>query len=450
MRRSVVKMGREEKMKLKVPKVPFITSLVAGILIIVGGILGLLGFTMLGSIAQISTTLLALSVLELICGIIIFVMAFMLYVFSRYAFYFGIVTIVFSVISLFFFSNGFFLIGFILGAVGGSLAISMRLLKYILIRVSILGLTLITLTLLVFAVTQFFTPEQRALLFITDPRQMRSIPTIIKQYNLDESAFIQFPIWMTEVLQGNLGWSRTSNKGVLTTLLSKFPATLEIVMFSIPITLLVVIFLGVLSSYVKPIDHIIKSLSMAGYALPTFCLGIMLFTLFVGTGWFPLGRLSANADNFAHSKGWITYTGMYTIDGLLNGQPWITAVALQHLVLPVTVLTISSTAAIMTIIRSNMFKMLKEKYAAARMRRALFLAINPLGILFASTLASIIIIEAVFNFDGLGRWAANSAIQLDIPPVIYFVLVSGFIFVIASFIVDIVCTCIDARIGKGL
>ena len=118
----------EEEIKLQEgPKVSFVISLVAGILIIAGSVLGLLGVSILGiMLVPGLTTLTLLFSLELICGLIIFIVAFVLYLFPRYAFQLGTVIIVVSVISLFFPFFGFFLVGLLLGVLGGALAVTWK------------------------------------------------------------------------------------------------------------------------------------------------------------------------------------------------------------------------------------------------------------------------------------------------------------------------------------
>lgn len=132
MRRNRVKMSRqvrEEEVRFQGnPRVPFVISLVAGILIIAGGILGLLSTSTFGIMLfpGLTTLIVLSSLLELICGLIIFTMAFVMYVLPKYSFHFGTITIVFSVISLFFSSVGFFLAGLLLGVLGGSLAVAWK------------------------------------------------------------------------------------------------------------------------------------------------------------------------------------------------------------------------------------------------------------------------------------------------------------------------------------
>jgi len=122
------KQVRGEELKIQEgPKVPFVISLVAGILIMAGGILGLIGVSIPGAVSLGWIELILLwSLLELMCGLIVFILAFVLYAFPRYAFPFGTVIIVVSVISGFFFGFGFCLIGLVLGVVGGSLAVTWK------------------------------------------------------------------------------------------------------------------------------------------------------------------------------------------------------------------------------------------------------------------------------------------------------------------------------------
>ena len=344
----------------------------------------------------------------------------------------------------------------------------MRLLKYFVKRLIILVICSIALLLMVFAVTQFFPPEQRAVIFLRQaPRRPGDIEGAIIKYRLKEPWYIQFQIWMSEVFSGNLGWSQTANGPVLAAMLAKFPATVEIVMFSIPLTILGGMFLGVKSAehQGKPVDYGTGALSIVGYSLPVFWLGIILIAIFASAlGWFPMsGRLGTSALYFVTSRysGWRTYSGIYTIDGILNWQFWITLDALRHLVLPTILLTITTIAIILTVTRSSMLGIIRKRYiyvttrkeltldevTSKRMRiSALFPASMLSGLFFGSFLMSIIITEVIFNFDGLGRWVARAAISLDVASVVGFTLSVGFFFLIASFIVDIVYAYMDSRI----
>jgi len=126
--------------------------------------------------------------------------------------------------------------------------------------------TLIGVSLLIFAVVQMFSPEQRATLYVRSPQQIEQIPQIIERYHLRDPVYVQYFTWIQEVLSGNLGFSRSAKQPVVEAIVSRFPATAELVMFSIPITILLGIYLGVKSAVNrdKIVDHVTRSVSIIG------------------------------------------------------------------------------------------------------------------------------------------------------------------------------------------
>lgn len=336
--------------------------------------------------------------------------------------------------------------------------------SYIIRRVLLIIPTLLGVTLLIFAVIQLFTPTQRAMLYVRDPRQAANIDDIIRQYHLDAPLHLQYLTWIKEVLTGNLGYSHTAKQPVLTAIISKFPATAELVFFSIPITVLLGIYLGVKSATNrdKLVDYITRSVSIIGWSLPSFWLGIVLIAVFfVGFGLFPPERLSTATQLYVDSAQFVRYTRINTLDGLLNGQLWVTWEALQHLVLPTITLTTIQIALIVRVMRSSMLEALNKGYITAAMakglaksevvnkharRNALIPVVTLSGLLAAGMLNGVIITETVFNINGVGRFSARAALQFDIPAVLGFSFFSGLLFVIANLIVDITYAYIDPRI----
>jgi dipeptide transport system permease protein len=343
---------------------------------------------------------------------------------------------------------------------------------YVIRRVLLIIPTLLGVVLLIFAVTQLFTPQQRATLYITSERQLTQIDTVIRIYHLNESVLYQFVDWISQVFQGNLGYSRTGGGPVLQVMLRKLPATFELVIWSLPITILVGIYLGVQSAVHrdKLADHVTRSLAIVGYSLPTFWLGIMLIAIFFAAlGWFPPERIGSAAFNYIYLSGnWHSYTGLLTIDGLLNGQPWITLDVLRHMVLPTLTLVTINIALVMRVMRSSMLEALGKGYVmAARAkglnnaqvinkharRNALIPVMTVAGLLTAGLLTGVVITETVFNIDGVGRWAAIAAggggTVPDIPAVLGFALFAGIVYVVANLIVDVMYAYIDPRIRLG-
>ena len=343
----------------------------------------------------------------------------------------------------------------------------MELKHYIIRRFLLLIPTLIGVTLLIFAVIQLFSPVERAALYIRDPRQARDLPGIIQKYHLDEPVYVQYYYWLREVLRGNLGYSKSVNMPVLDAILNFFPATIELVLYSAPLIVLLGIKLGVLAAIHKDraVDHLTRISSIIGWSLPSFWLGILLLAMFYGQlGIFPPERLGTEASVYVNSPNFIRYTKINTIDALLNGQLWIFIDALKHLVLPVASLTIQIVALIVRIMRSSMLEALNKGYVlAARAKgleerdviykharkNALIPVFTVTGILLAGMLTGVIITETVFNYKGIGYWAAHAATQLDIPAVLGFALLAGVIFVLTNLIVDILYAYIDPRVRLG-
>jgi peptide/nickel transport system permease protein len=193
----------------------------------------------------------------------------------------------------------------------------------------------------------------------------------------------------------------------------------------------------------------------------------MLIAIFFGAlGWFPPERMSTDVHNYIYVSGkWQTYTGLLTIDGLLNGQLWITLDALKHLVLPTISLTAINIALIIRVMRSSMLEALGKGYiVAARAkglsnievinkharRNALIPVVTLSALLVAGMITGVVITETVFAINGIGRFAADAAVShggaVDVPAVLGFTLFAGIVFIIANLIVDITYAYLDPRI----
>lgn len=342
----------------------------------------------------------------------------------------------------------------------------MGLRAYVIRRILLMIPTLIGVTLLIFAVLQLFSPSQRAGLFVQDPREAGDLGSVIEKYGLNDPVYIQYVRWINNLIHGDLGWSETANGFVLTSLVRAIPATIELVMFSIPIIVFLGIQLGVLSATHrnKPIDHITRFTSIIGWSLPTFWFGMILIAVFSGNlHLFHTGRLDSNLENYILSKDsdFIVYTGLNTVDGLLNGRPDISVNAIRHIVLPTTTLVVVIVALIVRVMRSSMLEALSKGYiTAARAKgldqkevinkhakkNAMIPTITLAGMLAAGLLTGVVITETVFTYKGVGFLAANAAIELDIPMVLGFSLFVGVVFVVANLLVDITYAYIDPRI----
>ena len=245
-----------------------------------------------------------------------------------------------------------------------------------------------------------------------------------------------------------------------------FPVTLEMNLFAAPIVLFFGIWLGTLSGIHRDrwIDHTTRILAIVGWSLPTFLFALVLLMVFYG--YFQIlspGVLSDQLSMFIldNPDKYTSYTGLYTIDGILNGHLDITLDAFAHLVCPILTYVIVVVALNMRVMRSGMIEELSRDYViTARAkgadnhtvhikharRNALLPVITVAGQLMAMSMEGSIAVEVVYNRHGIGWWLAESAIQLDIPVLMCICLFMGVVFVFTNLTLDILYAYIDPDI----
>lgn len=331
-----------------------------------------------------------------------------------------------------------------------------------------LGPVLFGVTVLIFFVMQLFSPIERAALYIRNPAQFQHIDQIIAKYGLDAPIWNQYLSWMNEMFHGNFGWSRVVSMPVSDAILNFLPATLELAIFATPLIIIGGIFLGskAAANKDKLFDHASRFGAIVGWSLPTFWLGLVLLMVFYGffAGLLPPERLSTLMTIVVRSEEFTQYTGINFLDAILNGNWQVFWDSLRHMVLPVITLTVVNLAFIMRLMRSSMLESLGKGYiVTARAkglsentvvniharRNALIPVLTIAGFLFASLVNGVVLTETIFNYKGLGWWAWQSAIQIDIPSILAFALFNGILFVVTNTVVDLLYARIDPRIRVG-
>jgi peptide/nickel transport system permease protein len=215
-------------------------------------------------------------------------------------------------------------------------------------------------------------------------------------------------------------------------------------------------------NHTRLIDQAARVFSVIGYSLPTFVFGLLLLMVFYAAlQWFPPGRLSDWATAIVYSADYRQYTGMQTVDALLNGRPDIFTDALRHLLLPALTLAYVSWALVLRVMRSSMLEVLHQEYITVARAKGLGErkviskharpnAMIPIatigGLLLANLLSGAVVVEAVFDYHGLGWWSANAALSLDAVSVLGIALFNGALLVLANLIVDIMYVLLDPRI----
>jgi peptide/nickel transport system permease protein len=340
------------------------------------------------------------------------------------------------------------------------------MLAFITRRFLLLILVLFGVSVLIFGILMTFSPERRAATFVTSPQQVKDIPKIIKQFGLDDPAHIQYFRWMREVFKGNMGWSRVASRPVGEAFWRYLPVTLEMNLFAAPIVIIFGIWLGTISGIHRDtwIDHSTRIIAIVGWSLPTFLFALVLLMIFYG--YFQLFSPGVLSDQLTMQilndpESYARYTGMYTIDGILNGRLDVTLDALGHLVLPVSTYVIVVVALNMRVMRSGMIEELSKDYIMTAQakgadkntiyikharRNALLPVVTVAGQMVALSMEGSIAVEVVYNRHGIGWWLAESAVQLDMPVLLCICLFMGVVFVITNLILDILYAVIDPRI----
>ncbi|MET3805805.1 peptide/nickel transport system permease protein [Nakamurella sp. UYEF19] len=279
------------------------------------------------------------------------------------------------------------------------------------------------------------------------------------KYGLDKPLPVQFLTYVWNVLHGDLGLSQQSHRPVSTDLAEYVPATFELAIFAIVLSLLIGVTFGVLAAVTRDRwpDQVLRVVSLGGVSMPTFWIALMAFyLLFFKWGILPGGgRLDPTQTPPDH------ITGMYTVDALLHGQWSLFGSALYHLVLPGLVLATYTIGLLLRFTRASVLEILGNDYVrAARakglpervvvmrhvLRPALVSIITVAGVAFGSLLSGAVLVESIFSWPGLGAYAYLSAINLDLPAIMGVSLVVAVVYIGLNLLVDVLYGVIDPRI----
>jgi len=351
------------------------------------------------------------------------------------------------------------------------------MLQFIIRRILIMPFILFGVTVLIFLMISFLSPSDRAALYVRDiPKNDAVMDGIIKRYGLDRPIYEQYWWWLVGrqdqvsgemiggILRGNFGYSRSASQPVAKLIARRFPATVELTLYSILPIIGIGVFLGIAAAvnHNKPIDQITRVFSIIGYSFPSFVFGLLaLMVLYAELQWFPPGRLSPWASQVVDSPLFHSFTYLVTVDALLNGRVDIFLDALRHLALPIITLSYINWALYLRVTRSSMLETLRQEYVVTARAKGLTErgvvnaharpnALIPVatlgGITIASMLGGVVITETIFDYPGIGSAAGAAAAQLDVITVLSFTLMTGGILILANLVVDILYAFLDPRV----
>ena len=282
-----------------------------------------------------------------------------------------------------------------------------------------------------------------------------------KEYGLDRPIMVQYGIYISRVLHGDLGKSMITQAPVLSEFGALFPATIELALCAIIFALVLGIPAGIIAAVRRNsiFDHGVMGVSLTGYSMPIFWWGLLLILLFsVQLGWTPVsGRISV--QYFIEPV-----TGFLTIDALLSGEKGAFKSAVSHLILPTIVLGTQPLAIIARMTRSAMLEVLGEDYirtarakglstirvvALHALRNALIPVVTVIGLQVGVLFTGAILTETIFSWPGVGKWLIEAISRRDYPVLQGGVLLLGLVVMAVNLLVDVTYGVINPRIRKA-
>jgi len=319
---------------------------------------------------------------------------------------------------------------------------------------SLIGVVIVT-----FLLTRAL-PGDPAAYFAGPAATPKAIEEVRVKLGLDKPLIAQFGHYVVDLAHGNLGTSLTTGQSVVTELRTRLPASAELTLLGLLVSIVIAVPLGILAA-TRPnslVDHACRVIATAGVSLPVFFTGLILvYVFYYLLGWAPapLGRL----DVFYSAPPQVT--GFYLIDSLLARDGGTFMAALKQLILPALTLGIFSLAPIARMTRASMLAVLSSDFVrTARasglsaytviityaFHNAMLPVITTLGMVFSFLLGANVLVEKVFAWPGIGSYAVEALLASDFAPVQGFVLTMAVMYVMLNLMIDVLYGLIDPRV----
>ncbi|MGW0479193.1 ABC transporter permease [Nonomuraea sp. NPDC003214] len=282
-----------------------------------------------------------------------------------------------------------------------------------------------------------------------------------ERFGLDEPVWVQLGAYVRDLVTGDWGTSLRTRQPVLDDLALAFPASLELVGAALVLAIAVGVPVGVLAARYKTKfpDLGVRVASMLAVSVPVFWLALALQTVFASNlGWFPV---AGEYDDSLNTTSPLTlWTNITIVDALITGNWPIFTSTLRHLVLPALVVAAYPAGVIVQMVRATLIEEASQDHA--RLERALGFretsiltrfalrpALNPvlslIALVFAYAIVNGFLVEAVFNWPGLGRYAVDSIFSGDTPAIAGVTLLVALVYVLANLVVDLLQGVVDPR-----
>jgi peptide/nickel transport system permease protein len=330
-----------------------------------------------------------------------------------------------------------------------------RLLVLVLHRLAWFVPTLLGLLALTFIVSRVIPADPVALVAgeTATPQQLEALR---RDLGFDRPLPLQFVDYVARLARGDMGTSLYTTRAISEDLAHRLPATIELTLAAMVVSVAVGIPLGVLCALWRnsALDHAVRVVTVSGLAIASFWLGIMLQILFaMRLGWTPLnGRMQGFPPPGV--------TGLLLVDAVLARDWASVGTASMHLALPTATLAFPALATLVRFTRAGVLDVMQSNFVLYEramglpgpvivwkyiLRNALTSTVTQVGLLFGILLAGAVVTETVFDWPGIGTYAYNSIIRSDYNAVMGFTVWAGVIFIVVNLVVDVAHTLIDPR-----
>ncbi len=318
---------------------------------------------------------------------------------------------------------------------------------------SLLGLLVVTF-LLIHAV-----PSDPAAAMAGDAATPEQIERLRQQYGLDRPIWQQFAVYLDKVAHLDFGESAFSRRPVALDIAQRLPATLELTFFALALSVFLGVPLGVVSALNHNTwpDYLLRIFSVMGIALAAFWVAIMLQLLFsMQLGWLPLrGDLTSTTPRPDR------VTGFLVIDCLIAGRWDACGDALRHLALPALTLSLGGLATIVRFTRAGMLDTLQQDFVFYEramgyrwlrlvwifvLRNSVTATVTQIGLLFGGLIAGGVVVEAIFDWPGIGSYTVQAILTGDRQVMLAVTLLVGTVYAAVNILVDVVHGLLDPRL----
>ena len=286
-------------------------------------------------------------------------------------------------------------------------------------------------------------------LLIDSRATQAEIDQAMRNLGLDRPMWEQYFVFLGATFEGDFGNSFIYNQPAIKLILQRLPATLELALSAMLMSIVFGIPLGMWAGLKSKslAGRTIMAFSILGFSLPSFWLGLMMVMVFsINLGWLPtLGRGDTVAV-FGVGVSVLTWDGI------------------RHIILPATNLGLFGTALVLRLVRAGTMETLSLdfiKFARAKglssrrivlvhvLKYILIPIITILGLEFGLILAFAVVTETVFSWPGMGKLIVDAIRVLDRPVIVAYLMITVLIFIVINFVVDILYSIVDPRIRLG-